>query len=96
MNISFPGGGQEMSSTVAIEIPPEVVHATRMSLEELRQELALHLFQQGKLSFGKAKEMPGMTFWAFQKLLGARGIPVHYGVEDYEEDLDVLEKLGRL
>jgi predicted HTH domain antitoxin len=94
MNISFPGGGQEMSSTVAIEIPPEVVHATRMSLEELRQELALHLFQQGKLSFGKAKEMSGMTFWAFQQLLGARGIPVHYGVEDYEEDLEVLEKLG--
>lgn len=85
-----------MSTTVAIEIPREVVHATRMSPEELRQELAIHLFQQGKLSFGKAKEMTGMTFWAFQQLLGARGISVHYGAEDYEEDLGILKKLGRL
>jgi len=73
-----------------------VVHATRMCTEELKQELAIHLFQQGKLSFGKAKEMAGMTFWTFQQLLGARGIPVHYGVEDYEEDLRTLKKLGRL
>jgi predicted HTH domain antitoxin len=85
-----------MSAKVSIEIPREVVHATRMSTEELKQELAIHLFQQGKLSFGKAKEMAGMTFWTFQQLLGGRGIPVHYGVEDYEEDLEVLRKLGRL
>lgn len=85
-----------MSATVAIEIPREVVHATRMCTEELKQELAIHLFQQGKLSFGKAKEMAGMTFWTFQQLLGARGIPVHYGVEDCEEDLRTLKKLGRL
>lgn len=61
-----------MSSTVAIEIPQEVLHATRMSPEELKQELAIHLFQQGKLSFGKAREMAGMTAWAFQQILGSR------------------------
>ena len=85
-----------MSSIVAIEIPREVVHATKMSPEDLKRELAIHLFQQGKLSFGKAKEMAGMTFWSFQQLLGARGIPVHYGLEDYEEDLGMLKELGRL
>ena len=31
--------------------------------------------------------MAGMTVWAFQQLLGSRDIPVHYNVEDYEEDL---------
>lgn len=40
-----------MSSTIAIEIPREIIHATRMTPEELRRELAIHLFQQGKLSF---------------------------------------------
>ena len=85
-----------MTSKVAIEIPREVVHATKMSLEELKRELAIHLFQQGKLSFGKAKEMAGMTVWAFQQLLGARGILVHYGLEEYEEDLEALKELGRL
>ena len=85
-----------MSSVISIEIPREVIHATRMTPEDLRRELAIHLFQQGKLSFGKAREMAGMTVWAFQQLLGSRGIPVHYGMEDYEEDRATLKELGRL
>ena len=85
-----------MSSTIAIEIPREVLHATRMQPLELKQELAIHLFQQGRLSFGKAHEMAGMTVWGFQQLLGSRGIPIHYGVDDYEEDMTTLKELGRL
>jgi predicted HTH domain antitoxin len=81
---------------IAIEIPREVVHATRMTPQGLKQELAVHLFQQGKLSFGKAREMAGMTVWVFQQLLGSRGIPVHYDVEEYEEDLATLKEPGRL
>ena len=83
------------SATVSIEIPREILHIARMTPEELRQELAVYLFQQGKLSFGKAREMAGMTVWAFQQLLGARGIPIHYNVEDYEQDLTTLKELGR-
>lgn len=85
-----------MSSTITLEIPPEVIPATRMTPQELRRELAVHLFQQGRLSFGKAREMAGMTVWTFQQLLGSRGIPVHYDLEDYEEDLATLRELGRL
>ena len=84
------------SSVVSIEIPSEVVHATRMTPQELKCELAVYLFQQSKLSFGKAREMAGMTAWAFQQLLGSRGIPVHYDLKDYEEDLETLKELGRL
>ena len=76
-----------MSLMIALEIPREVIHATRMKPEELKCELALSLFQQGKLSFGKAREMVGMTAWAFQQLLGSREIPVHYDIIDYEDDL---------
>ncbi len=85
-----------MSYMIAIEIPREVIHITRMTPQELRRELAIHLFQQGKLSFGKAREMADMTAWAFQQLLGSREVPVHYDVEDYEEDLATLKELGRL
>ena len=85
-----------MSSTISIEIPREVVHATRMTPQELRRELAIHLYQQGKLSLGKAREMANMTIWAFQHLLGIKEIPIRYDVEDYEEDLATLKELGRL
>ncbi len=85
-----------MSSTVSIEIPREVIHAARLKPEELKRELAVLLFQQERLSFGKAREMAGMTVWAFQHLLASRDIPVHYDLEDYEEDLSTLKGLGRL
>ena len=81
-----------MSATVSIEIPREIVHVARMTPDELRRELAAHLFQLGKLSFGKAREMSAMTAWAFQQFLGARGVSVHYDVADYEQDLATLER----
>lgn len=85
----------EMSGTITIEIPREIVRGTRMTPHALKRELAVHLFEQGKLSFGKARELAEMTVWEFQQLLGSRGIPIHYDVEDYEEDLATLEELGQ-
>lgn len=85
-----------MSAMISVQVPRDVIHAARLTVDELKQELALALFQQGKLSFGKAREMAGMTVWDFQLLLGARKIPVHYDIEDYEDDLATLRELGRL
>lgn len=77
----------------SIEIPAEVFHATRMTPEEMKLELALMLFQQGKLSFGKAREMAGLTVWDFQLLLGQRKILVHYDVQDYLADQPAIDAL---
>jgi len=79
-----------------MEIPREVARAAKMDIQELKKELAVHLFEEEKLSFGKARELAGMTFWEFQQMLGSRRIPVHYDVRDYEEDLETLRRLGRL
>ena len=84
-----------MDTLVSIQIPREVLHAARMTPEELRRELAIHLFQQGKLSFGKARELAEISAGAFQLILGSRAIPVHYGVPEYEEDLKTLQELGQ-
>ena len=80
----------------SIDISRELIRATRMTPEELRRELVIYLFQQGKLSFGKARELAGMDAWAFQQLLGSRGIAVHYDIAEYQQDLDTLRELGRL
>jgi predicted HTH domain antitoxin len=81
-------------ATVSIEIPDEVMHAARMTPEDLKRELAIHLFREGKLSFGKARELAGLNVWEFQNLLGSRNIPLHYGVEEYEDDLRTLKEMG--
>ena len=85
-----------MSSTISFDIPRDVLRAARMTPEELRRELALHLFDRGKLSFGKARELADMSVWDFQQLLGSRGLQVHYDVAAYEEDMETLKRLGRI
>jgi predicted HTH domain antitoxin len=64
-----------------------------MTPAEIKTELAVFLYQQGKLSFGMAREMAGMSAWDFQLFLGSRKINVHYDMEDYQQDLVTLEGL---
>jgi len=67
-----------------------------MTEDELRRELALHLFEEEKVSFGKARELAEMSVWDFQRLLGSRGISVHYDEEAYTKDRETLRTLGRI
>ena len=76
---------------MSIVIPDEIVQSTRLTVAELMQEFALALFQREKLTLGQASRLAGMSQWQFQQLLGSRGIPVHYGVCDFEADLRTLE-----
>jgi predicted HTH domain antitoxin len=83
-----------MSEMVPIEIPKEILHVTRMTKLDLRRELAVALFQQNKLSFGKARELAEMTVWDFQQLLATRKIDAHYNTDAYQRDLTAIEELG--
>lgn len=85
-----------METTISLEIPRTVFYATHMTPQDFKLELALTLFQQGKLSFGKARELAGLTVWAFQDVLGQRAIPIHYDVMDYEQDMENLRSMGRI
>ena len=76
-----------------ITVPNEFLLATRMTTEEIQLELAVSLFQQEKLSFGKARELAGLDFWAFQQILGSREIAPHYDVAELHEDLATIERL---
>ncbi len=82
--------------TVALELPFDLFEATRLKPDEIKRELAVHLFRLGKLSFGKARELAGMNVWAFMHLLGLEGVPIHYDVAEYQEDLKTLRELKRL
>lgn len=72
-------------------ISDSVAQAIRMPenrLEpELCAELAIALYTQGFLSFGKARELAGMGKYEFGQLLGKRGIVRHYSLEELEDDL---------
>jgi len=77
--------------TLHLEIPEGVTQAIRLPegrmKPELLAELALALYSQGFLSFGKARELAAMTKYEFGVLLGKRCISRHYGREEIEEDI---------
>jgi len=81
-----------------LEIPEELVRSLKLPRDEvpsrLKRELALRLYQKGLLSFGKARELAGLTKWEFSRLLGKDGIPRHYDLEEFEKDLRTLRELG--
>ncbi len=72
-------------------IPDSVLQSIRLPeermAEELMKELAVALYADGFLSFGKARELAGMEKYEFGRLLGDRGVPRHYGREELEDDL---------
>ena len=76
-----------------VDVSHELELATHMSAQEIRRELAVHLYALGKLSAGKARELANMDMVAFQCLLGSRGISVNYGLEDFKEDLETINRM---
>ena len=81
---------------MSVVIPDEILTTTRMSEAEMRQEIAIMLFQKEKLTLAQASRFAGINRIAFQHLLASRQIPVHYDVEDFEQDINNLKEMGRL
>ncbi len=81
---------------MGLTIPDEIIHSTRMSIPELKQEIAVMLFEKQKLSMEQASKLAEMSIPQFQHLLASRQVPIHYGVEDFEQDLETLREMKRL
>lgn len=77
-------------------IPDEILQAAHMSEAEMLQEIAVLLYTREKVTLALASRLAGMDRLRFQHLLASRGIPVNFGVSDFEQDLDTLRSLGRL
>ena len=80
-------GGILSEEAMPVTISDEVLTAAHISEPELKQELALTLFQQERLTLAQASRLAEMTHLAFQALLADRQIPIHYGVEEFREDV---------
>ena len=80
---------------MSLVIPDDILRAANISAGELRQEIALLLFQQDKLTLGQASEFSGMSQLEFQRLLASHHISVHYGKQEFAEDMEILYQSGQ-
>jgi predicted HTH domain antitoxin len=82
---------------VELEFPVHTLTAAHLKGKNLKSELkkiiALHLFETGVLSLGKACELAGITRWEFFELNKTAQIPLHYGAEDFENDMKTLQEI---
>ena len=61
-----------MQRMATLEIPQDILESAHMSLAKIKLELALHLYERGKLSSGKARELAGFSLWQFRQVLALR------------------------
>ncbi|MEC4982685.1 MAG: UPF0175 family protein [Oscillatoria sp. PMC 1068.18] len=82
---------------MSLTISDEFIEASELTPTEFLQEIALYLFESGRLTIGYAAKMAQMDIEAFRDLLKARNIPLYqYDLDDFEVDLQNLRELGRL
>jgi len=80
---------------MSIVISDEILQQAHITEDELRQEIAILLFQKEKLSLAQASKLARMNRIQFQHLLASRQIPIHYDVEDFDRDLETLRNVDR-
>ncbi len=85
-----------MSALYTIQVPRDILDSARLTVPELKVEMAVFLYSQGRLSIGKARELAEMSLWEFRQLLASRRISPHYDVADLEDDVATLKRMGRL
>ena len=79
-----------------LSIPDSIIDSIRLPekriKKELLKELAISLYQQELLSFGKARELAQMEHYQFSELLAERNITRHYTQQELEEELSYARR----
>ena len=65
------------------------------AVQEKRKSKALQLYNEGKISIGKAATIAKISIWEMLDLMIEKGLHLDYGKEELDEDLKPLRrKLG--
>lgn len=75
---------------MSLIIEDKDLELVQMSEEELRLEIAIMLYEKGKVSAGKASDFSGMNRILFYRELAKREIPVNYDEEELMRDLETI------
>lgn len=85
------------SKTIQIDIPSNLSSAIDESDQELKDQLklalAMLLYQQEKLTLGKAAELANLSRYEFEVALSQNKIPIsQLTLSDIESDIEKLKK----
>ncbi len=75
---------------MTITIPDTAIQKAGLTEASIKLEIALTFFQMDILTLAQAANIAGLHRMQFQEELARREIPIHYGVNELEEDLKTL------
>ena len=78
---------------MTITIPPQLAQRAGFTEREILLRIAVELFREERITLAQGGELAGMHQSEFQKELARRKIPIHYGIEELEADLETLKRL---
>lgn len=85
-------------NTIEVRLPADLVRAAGLNPADPSTEasrlLALELFREDRLSLGRAAELCQTPLEQFLEFAGQHNVPVHYGLDQLQEDRRTLEQLG--
>jgi len=84
--------------TIPVNISPDIMFALNETEQELKcyfqTGIAIMLFQEGKLTIGKAIQLSGLTRYEFEKALAKKNIPIsNPTIDQVFSDMDKLHNL---
>jgi predicted HTH domain antitoxin len=74
---------------MVIEIPDNIVEP--LDKHKMLLEIAIYLFENDKITLGKAAELVGIPKMQMQREIGSRGICMHYDEEMLQNDLEFIK-----
>jgi len=76
-----------------INIPDNISAKIGLNEQDVLLEIAIALFKEEKITLGQASKIASLHQSQFQKILAKRRIPIHYGIEELEQDLETLKRI---
>lgn len=77
---------------MSILITEDILRSTNMSAQEFKLELGVYLYSKQILTLGKASEFAGLPKLIFQKEIGKRNILISYDKEEFDKDIETINK----
>ncbi len=78
---------------MTLKISDAIIEEMKLTEEEIMLRLAISFFQDERFTLSKAAHFAGLNIIDFQMELAKRNITIHYGMQEFENDKEVVLKL---
>ena len=83
-----------------IELPSDILYSQGVYKNRIgyfvKKNFLLELYREGKVSLGRMTALLGMNLVEMMGVMKDSNIPLNYGIEELEEDMETAKKLGML